>query len=81
VVGFVVPVVYLATVLSRVPGADVADIAYAGPMITAIGVGIGVGIVLNIVAAMASPRDAGRADERDREINRRVEYVAYRRGW
>ena len=77
VVGFVVPIAYLATVLSKVPGTDVARIAYVGPMLTAIGVGIGAGIVLSIVAAVASPRDAGRTDERDREINRRGEYVAF----
>lgn len=77
VVGFAVPVVYLAIVLSKVPGADVASIDYVVPMLTSIGVGIGAGIVLAIVAAMASPRDAGRTDERDREINRRGEYVGF----
>jgi hypothetical protein len=77
VVGVAVPVAYLATVLSEVPGTDVARIAYVGPMLTAIGVGIGAGIVLTIVAAMASPRDAGQTDERDREINRRGEYVGF----
>jgi hypothetical protein len=56
----VVPVAYLATVLSKVPGTDVARIAYAGPMLTAISVGIGAGIILAIVAAMASPTDAGK---------------------
>ena len=66
VVGFAVPVAYLATVLSKVPGTDVARIAYVWPMLTAIGVGIGAGIVLTIVAAMASPRDAGRTDEINR---------------
>lgn len=76
-VGLVVPVVYLVTVLSKVSGADVARIAYVGPMLTAIGVGIGAGIVLSIVAAVVSPRDAGKTDERDREINRRGEYVGF----
>ncbi|GID92329.1 hypothetical protein ACFQFC_40950 [Amorphoplanes digitatis] len=76
-VGFVVPVVYLAFVLSKVPGADVAEIAYVVPMLASIGIGIGVGIVLAIVVAVASPRDADRTDERDREINRRGEYVAF----
>jgi hypothetical protein len=76
-VGLVVPIVYLATVLPEVAGADVATIGYVGPMLTAIGVGIGAGIVLSIVAGMASPKDAGRTDERDREINRRGEYVGF----
>ncbi|HEX6356092.1 hypothetical protein [Actinophytocola sp.] len=76
-VGVVVPVVYLATVLTKMSGTDVARIAYVGPMLTAIGVGIGAGIVLTIVAAMVWPKDAGKTDERDREINRRGEYVGF----
>jgi hypothetical protein len=76
-VGAVVPIIYLATILSRVPGTDVASIAYVGPMLTSIGVGIVAGIVLGIVAAIASPKDADRTDERDREINRRGEFVGF----
>ena len=76
-VGVVVPVAYLATVLAKVPGADVATIAYVGPMLTSIGIGIGVGMVLTIVAGMLPPADADRTDERDREINRRGEHVGF----
>ena len=76
-VGVVVPVAYLATVLSKVSGTDVARVGYVGPMLASIGAGIGAGIVLSIVAAMASPKDADRTDERDREINRRGEYVGF----
>ncbi|GIH03721.1 hypothetical protein Rhe02_17880 [Rhizocola hellebori] len=77
VVGAVVSVTYLVIILSKVAGADVATIAYVGPMLTSIGVGIGAAIVLAIVAAIASPKDADRTDERDREINRRGEYVGF----
>lgn len=77
VVGVAVPAVYLAIVLSKVAGTGVARIAYVGPMLTSIGVGIGASIVLTIVAAIASPRDAGKTDERDREVNRRGEYVGF----
>ncbi|HEX5200590.1 hypothetical protein ACFQS1_33920 [Paractinoplanes rhizophilus] len=76
-VGVVVPAVYLATILSRVPGADVATIAYVKPMLISIGAGIGAGIVLAIVAAAAGPREPDRIDERDREINRRGEYAGF----
>jgi len=76
-VAVVVPVAYLATILSRVPGTDVSRIGYVGPMLTSIGVGIGAAIVLSIVAAMIWPKDADRVDERDREINRRGEYVGF----
>ncbi len=76
-VGVVVPIAYLATVLSKVPDTDVASIAYVGPMLTSIGIGIGAAIVLSIVAAMIWPKEADRVDERDREINRRGEYVGF----
>jgi hypothetical protein len=77
VVGVLVPLVYFATVLSEVPGTDVATIGYVRPMLTAIGVGIGASIVLSIVAAIISPREAGKTDVRDKEINRRGEYVGF----
>ena len=72
-----VALVYFAIVLSQVPGTDVATIGYVWPMLTAIGVGIGAGIVLSIVAAILSPREAGKTDVRDKEINRRGEYVGF----
>lgn len=77
VVGVGVAAVYFVTVLSKVPGADVARIAYVRPMLVAIGAGIGLGIVANIAAAIASPREAGRTDERDRQIHRLGEYVGF----
>jgi hypothetical protein len=77
VVGVLVPLVYFATVLSKVPGTDVATIGYVWPMLTAIGVGIGASIVLSIMAAIISPREAGKTDVRDKEINRRGEYVGF----
>ena len=77
VVGAVGPLVYLAYILAKVPGTDVSTIAYVRPMLTAIGIGIGVAVVIGIVAALLSPKDASRADERDREINRRGEHVGF----
>jgi hypothetical protein len=77
VVGVLVPLVYFAIVLSKVPGTDVATIDYRWLMLTAIGVGIGVSIVLSIVAAIISPTEAGKTDVRDKEINQRGEYVAF----
>ncbi|GIH22809.1 hypothetical protein Aph01nite_11190 [Acrocarpospora phusangensis] len=72
-----VAVVYFATVLSKVPGTDVSTIAYVWPMLTAIGVGIAANIVLNIIAAVLSPREADKTDERDKQINRLGEYVGF----
>lgn len=77
VVGVGVAAVYFGSVLSKVPGADVARIAYVRPMLIAIGAGIGLGIVASIAAAIASPREADRTDERDRQIHRLGEYVGY----
>ncbi|RVX41043.1 hypothetical protein EDD27_3499 [Nonomuraea polychroma] len=77
VFGVSVAAVYFVTVLSKVPGADVARIAYVRPMLIAIGAGIGLGIVASIAAAIASPREAGRTDERDRQIHRLGEYVGF----
>ncbi|TMR92780.1 hypothetical protein [Nonomuraea basaltis] len=77
VVGVGVAAVYFVTVLSKVPGADVARIAYVRPMLIAIGAGIGLGIVASIAAAIASPREAGRTDERDRQIHRLGDYVGF----
>ncbi|MFC5744895.1 hypothetical protein [Actinomadura rugatobispora] len=77
VVAVGVAAVYFVTVLPKVPGADVARIAYVRPMLIAIGAGIGLGIVAGIAAAIASPKEAGRADERDRQIHRLGEYVGF----
>jgi predicted lysophospholipase L1 biosynthesis ABC-type transport system permease subunit len=77
VVGVGVAAVYFVTVLSKVPGADVARIAYVRPMLIAIGAGIGLSIVASIAAAIASPREAGRTDERDRQIHRLGEYIGF----
>jgi hypothetical protein len=81
VVGLVVPAVYLTTVLSKVPGTDVATISYVRPLIIATAIAIGATIVLSIlvaiVAGMAAPKDVGKTDERDRAINRRGEYAGF----
>jgi len=77
VVAVGVAAIYFATVLGKVPGTDVATIAYVWPMLIAIGVAIGANIVLNIVAAIAAPKDAGKKDERDKQINRLGEYVGF----
>jgi hypothetical protein len=76
-VGVAVPIAYLAIILSQATSTEVAQIPYVKPMLTSIGVGFGAAILLSIVAAMVSPKDADRTDERDREINRRGEYVAF----
>ena len=72
-----VAVVYFVVVLARLPGTDVASVSYVGPMLTAIAVAIAAGIALNILAALARPAEAGRKDERDRQITRWGDSVGF----
>lgn len=82
VVFLVVPGAYFALVLTRLAGAEAAEIAYQVPMLVAIGVsilltivgtilmGIGTGIAIKMSGA-GSTDDIGRDDERDDDISRR----------
>jgi hypothetical protein len=65
--------VYLVLVLGQ--AGAVGDAAYIGALLWTIGGGIVVNIVISIGLGIASPRDAGKKDERDREIGRFGEYV------
>jgi MFS family permease len=68
-------VTYLALILNRVGDAPLASVPYAATMLWTIGGAIVATIVLHIIAAIFSPRDADKKDERDREINRFGEYI------
>ncbi|GIG35279.1 hypothetical protein [Cellulomonas pakistanensis] len=65
---------YLAVVLARADGGPLAEVAYAGPMLTTIGAAVLSGIVAGIVLGATSPDRAVR-DEREREIERMGERV------
>lgn len=77
VIAVVVPVVYIAEVLRRLQGTEVTQVGYVRPMLAAIGVAIALNIAASMVAAMASPKDAGQKDVRDQQINRRGEHVGF----
>jgi MFS family permease len=66
---------YLTDVLGRAADTPIAEVHYVSTLLWTVGVSIAGSIVLNIVAAIVSPRDAGKADRRDREINRAGERV------
>ncbi|WP_110241820.1 hypothetical protein [Nocardioides gilvus] len=68
-VAAVVPVVYFAVVLSRVPDTPVSEIDYVWPLLIA----IGAGIVLN---ALLAPQPK-KKDERDKEVGRVGGRVAF----
>lgn len=81
-IAVVIPVIYLSIVLRRLNGTGVAavavaDIGYITPMLTAIGAAMVLNIGATITAAALAPGDADRKDERDRQINRLGEYVAF----
>ncbi|GAB2514239.1 hypothetical protein GCM10026982_45850 [Nocardiopsis aegyptia] len=76
-VAVLVPSAYLAVVLARAAGTDVADLAYQRPLLTAVGVSVVATIVLNMVSAALWPKGAYQKDPRDKEIDRRGEYVGF----
>jgi len=67
---------YLAVILRRAGDTPLAEVPYAGTLLWSIGAAIGISIGASIVLSMFSPPgEAGRKDQRDREINRFGEYV------
>ena len=67
--------IYLALVLGGAAGAPLVQASYVPAMLWTIGGAIVVGIVLNIAAAIIAPADAGKKDQRDKEINRLGEHI------
>jgi hypothetical protein len=67
--------VYLAVLLSSAAGRPLHEAEYAPAMLSTIGGAIAAGILGSIVISITSGRDAGRADQRDREISRLGEHV------
>ena len=61
---------YLALILIRDDGVPLAEVSYVPALLWTIGGAIVVSIVLDILVSILSPRDAGQADQRDREIAR-----------
>ncbi|RSM63742.1 hypothetical protein DMH03_16145 [Amycolatopsis sp. WAC 01376] len=66
---------YLIVVFGRASSGTVVDVPYVAPLLWTVGAAIVASIVLHIAAAIASPRDAGRKDQRDREIGRFGEHI------
>ena len=61
---------YLVLILIRDDGVPLAEVPYVAALLWTIGGAIVVSIVLDILVSILSPRDAGQADQRDREIGR-----------
>jgi cobalamin synthase len=66
---------YLIIILVRADGVPLAEVPYVSTLLWTIGAAVVASIVLHMVVAMASPKDAGKADQRDPEIDRFGEYA------
>ncbi len=76
VIAVVLPIAYFATVLPQLATTPVADIDYQVPLLAVIGLAIGLAIVAAIIISITAPDEAGKADQRDKDVNRFGEYVA-----
>lgn len=82
--GFVVIVayaIYAVTILRRVDGALVSEVAYLGPLLWTVGVIVVGTIVLSIIGAIVNAivtrgEPDERTDERDRAIGRRADRIS-----
>src|ERR1035437_3244144 len=72
-----VSAVYFASVVPQMGNRAIADISYQQPLLGAIGAVIVLTIVGSILAAIASPREAGKTDARDKEIGRLGQRVGF----
>jgi hypothetical protein len=75
VIAVALPVIYFAIVLGQLPQTAAGDIAFQVPLLATIGVSIGLTIAAHILIAIAAPDDAGKRDQRDKDIKRYGEYV------
>ena len=69
--------VYLIIVLGRAEITALAEVSYVSTLLWIIGASIGAVIAAHILVAVASPKDADKKDQRDREINRFGEYIGH----
>ncbi len=67
--------VYLAIVLGMAGTMPLAEVPYVAPLLWTIGASIVASIALHILLGIISPKEAGKKDQRDREIYRFGEYI------
>jgi hypothetical protein len=75
VIAVALAVIYFAMVLGQLPETAAGDIDFQVPLLAVIAATIGLTIAAHIVVAIAAPDDAGKRDQRDKDINRYGEYV------
>lgn len=67
--------VYLAIVLGLAGRTPLTEVSYVAPLLWTVGSSIAASIALHAVIGISSPRDAGKKDQRDKEIYRFGEYI------
>jgi hypothetical protein len=67
--------VYLSIILGRAGNTPLVAVSYVSTLLWTVGLSIVTSIVLNIAVAIASPKDAAKKDQRDRDISRFGEYI------
>lgn len=75
VVAIVAYTAYAAIVLGRAEHTPLAEVSYVPTLLWTVGAAVVAAVVLETVVAFASPEDAKRKDQRDREITRFGEYT------
>jgi hypothetical protein len=75
VIALALATIYFATILGQLQTAAVTEIDYQGRLLAAVGATIALTIVSMIGIGIASPAEAGKSDQRDKEINRFGEYI------
>ncbi|MCP8999506.1 hypothetical protein NFC73_07145 [Pseudarthrobacter sp. RMG13] len=67
--------IYLAIVLGLAGTMPLVDVPYVAPLLWTVGGSIVLSIALHILMGIFSPKEAGKKDQRDREIYRFGEYI------
>ncbi|MFD7439749.1 hypothetical protein [Streptomyces sp. NPDC059909] len=75
VVAVVAYTAYLAIVLGRAEHTPLAEVSYVPTLLWTVGAAVAAAIAVEVVVAIASPKDTHRKDQRDREITRFGEYT------
>jgi hypothetical protein len=69
--------IYVGIILTRANGGPLADVAYAGPMLGAIGGAIVAGIIASTLITTIWAREGTQQDERDTAIDRYGDVIGY----
>jgi len=72
VLGFVV---YAGIILSKAQNMAITEVPYVSTLLWVIGLGLVVTILGQIAIAIAKPSEADKKDERDKDINRKGDFV------